>query len=424
MQTALLALLLALALPNAVPPPRVLLNRYPDPGSLSTQAMKQCLQLPTQLACLQYQTELYERANAGQQFALGQILAPQASFLGRYRVAALVDPFKNTKNPGRGKPQPPPATDHAVDAVEAIARLARGRQLVLINEYHMDASTRVLTTALLPRLYAEGFRYLAVEALTEHDVALQERGYAIEGTGYYTREPVFADMLARAMRLGYTLVPYDVVARTQQHREDGQARNIYRRIFKSHPHARVLVHAGVAHIGERPGNLPGNAQPMAMRLHALTGIDPLTIDQTTLRANTGSPLRQDLVARYRPQHPVVIEDAQAQPWSAYPGLYDITVLMPEVEHGAARPRWLSLYGSRHAVTVKAAWCKGKFPCAILARPESRKDDAIPSDCYALFGKTQRASLYLSPGRYRVEARDADGLLLSRRNLTVPGEAQP
>jgi hypothetical protein len=294
----------------------------------------------------------------------------------------------------------------------------------MINEYHMDASTRVLTTGLLPRLYAEGFRYLAVEALTEKGDALEKRGYAVEGTGFYTRDPVFADMLARAVKLGYTLVSYEATAHGQQGREAGQARNIYRRIFKSHPDARVLVHAGIAHIGEKPGELPGNTRPMAMRLHALTGIDPLTIDQTTLRTHTRSPLRKALMARYRPTHPVVVEDAQGRPWSAYPGLYDITVLMPEVDHGTARPRWLSLYGSRHRVMVEAAWCNGIFPCELLARPVSRKDDAIPSDCYAVFGRTRRVSLYLSPGRYRVEARDADGRMISSRILTVPGETQP
>jgi len=419
-----LAMLLALAQASTLVPPRELLTKYPSSRALPSKAMEQCLHLPTQLACLEYESELYLLANAGQRLALGQILAPQSSFLGRYRDASSYDPFAGTRKPGLGETPPPPQSDHAEDAVQAIARLAGKHQLVIVNEYHMDAATRALTTALLPRLYAEGFRYLAVEALAEPGETLEKRGYAVEGTGYYTREPVFAEMLARAVRLGYTLVAYEATGATQQEREDGQARNIYRRIFKSHPHARVLVHAGIAHIGERPGMLPGNARPMAMRLHALTGIDPLTVDQTSLRANTRSTLREDLLARFRPAHPVVIEDARGRPWSAYPGIYDVTVLMPDVEPGRSRPRWLSLHGSRDPVTVDAAWCEHRFPCAILARPQARKDDAIPSDCYALLGKTEHATLYLSRGRYRVEARDALGHLLSSRIITVPGEPQP
>lgn len=424
MQMALLAMLLALAQTPTVVPPRELLTKYPSPHALPPRAMEQCQRLPSQLACLEYQSNLYLLANPGQRLGLGQILAPQSSFLGRYRDAPSYDPFAQTKMPELGKTPPPPESDHAEDAVQAIAHLAGKHQLVMINEYHMDASTRVLTTALLPRLYAEGFRYLAVEALAESGETLERRGYAVEGTGYYTREPVFAELLSRAVRLGYTLVPYESSGATQRQREAGQARNIYRRIFKSHPDARVLVHAGIAHIGERPGMLPGNTQPMAMRLHALTGIDPLTVDQTSLRANTRSTLRKELLKRYRPTRPVVIEDAHGQPWSAYPRTYDVTVLMPDVERGSSRPAWLALYGSRDPVIVDAAWCKREFPCAILARPVARKDDAIPSDCYALLGKSSHTTLYLSPGRYRVEARDALGRLLSSRILTVPGEPQP
>ncbi len=424
MHQFVLAMLLAAAPHTGPVPPRALIKSHADRMALVVATMQQCQKLPSPLACLHYERNVYALANATQRSGLGQILAPQASFLGRYRDAARYDPLTHVHTTERGTTRLPPSTDHAVDAVQAIARLAHKRQLVMINEFHMDASTRALTIALLPRLYAQGFRYLAVEALSGKDPGLQKRGYAIKGTGYYTREPLLAEMLARAVRLGYTLVPYDVHAATQQQREDAQARNIYRKIFKHHPHARVLVHAGIAHIGEQPGGFPGKVQPMAMRLGALTGIDPLTIDQTTLRAHTDSPLRRALATRYRPSRPAVIEDARGRPWSAYPGRYDITVLMPDSTRDSKRPRWLGLYGSRRPVTVRAAWCKGHFPCEILARPASRMNDAVPSDCYALFGKTSRVSLYLSPGRYRVMAYDSDGRTLSSRLLTVSGEHHP
>lgn len=426
MLASLVALTLATYATPKQPPatPASLLRTYSDPIELMLNAQRGCKDEPTLLACFSYLRRVYALANPQQRQALGQILSPQASFLGRYRDARRYDPFNHLQRPTIQDVDPPPSSDTAVDAVDAVARWARRRRIVMVNEFHTDPSTRALTIALLPRLYAEGFRYLAVEAVTEDGSALVKRGYAVHGTGYYTRDPVFATLLSRAIKLGYTVVSYDVHTSSQQQREDGQARDIYRKIFKHDPAARVLVHAGIAHIGEKPGGFGPGVQPMAMRLRALTGIDPLTVDQTTLRARKGTPLRRQLVGRYHPEHPAVIEDGRGRPWSAIPGRYDVTVVAPALSSTQARPDWLALDGTRTPVAIDPRWCKDVLPCSIEARPSARAEDAIASDRYAFLHHPARVRLYLSPGRYRIEAYSAGGKLLSSHTLNVKREDSP
>ena len=71
---------------------------------------------------------------------------------------------------------PGPQTGSAVDAVNAITTLARDRRIVMVNEAHHDAHSRVLTLDLLPRLRAMGFSYFAAEALDERDHCVDEAG--------------------------------------------------------------------------------------------------------------------------------------------------------------------------------------------------------------------------------------------------------
>ena len=41
------------------------------------------------------------------------------------------------------------------------------------------------------------------------DPQLATRGYPVPATGFYTSEPVFAEVIREALRLGYTLVSDD-----------------------------------------------------------------------------------------------------------------------------------------------------------------------------------------------------------------------
>ena len=70
-------------------------------------------------------------------------------------------------------------------------------------------------------------------------------------------------------------------ARNSDERERGQAQNLIERILKDAPQAKILVHAGYAHIDEKGADRVG-AETMAQRFKEATGIDPLTIEQTEM----------------------------------------------------------------------------------------------------------------------------------------------
>jgi hypothetical protein len=210
-----------------------------------------------------------------------QFLAATENELGLYSEAVRDFPLRS--QPVQRVDVPRASDWEAVDAVDAIVKLAGERRIVMVNEAHHDAHTRILTLALLPKLRAAGFNYFAAEALDGQDTDLSSRGFPVARSGSeYLHEPIYGDILREAIRLGFKIVPYETVGHAGQQREDGQAKNLYERVFAKDPEARLFVHAGYAHIDKARGRL-GPVTPMAERLQQLTGIPPLSIDQTDIR---------------------------------------------------------------------------------------------------------------------------------------------
>src|SRR5690606_3224405 len=130
---------------------------------------------------------------------------------------------------------------------EAIINEAYNRRVVMLNEAHHVPETRGLTMALLKPLFDQGYRYFAAETFQE--IGLKEtikKGFPMLETGYYIAEPLFADIVREALRIGYTLVPYEHSAPCdysvdpdgcQDQRERGQAKNLYDRTLKKDPSA-------------------------------------------------------------------------------------------------------------------------------------------------------------------------------------------
>ena len=334
-------------------------------------------------------------------------------------------------------------------AADVITKLASDRRAILINEAHHDAHTRQLTLALLPRLRALGFNYFAAEALVDEDAALMQRGYPTMASGTeYLREPSYGDIVRMALKLGYTVVSYDVDKGTTQDRETGQANNLYKKVFARDPNARLFVHAGYAHIDKAKGRL-GSTIPMAMQLQKLTGIEPLSVDQTQFREQIPSEpdAYQQLIKEFSPDGPtVLVNRTTSAPWSARPDLYDVNVILPPTGQGAVesgyvqpstivhdmvraqpmlahyvntqRPEWLTLHNERFPYTVSTALCKVTAPCVVDAHYIDESNDAIAADRYAFMQGDTTSKLYLRPGRYRLRAWDTRGKTLSEQVITV------
>jgi hypothetical protein len=375
-------------------------------------------------------------ANPAFQAIIGQYLAWYETFIGDYPNAAANFSIQELQQPG-DRPSPLESQTQPQPAVEAIAALARDRQAVFFNEAHHLPLTRTLTVELLAKLREEGFDTFAAETLYASDDELAARGYPVEGTGFYTQEPICAEMVRTALKLGYHVVAYEAETESGgDARESRQARNLYARVFKQHPQARLVLDAGYGHIQESGPYLGGRS--MAEYFRAISGIDPLTVDQVVLIPHPDSahdhPYYLPVMQKLAPDQPLVFMEKDGKPWSLRAG-YDVSVFFPPPVLRRGRPTWLSLGGLRRPYPVRGEdMCREAYPCLVEARYADEGEDAIAADRLAFdppprYGKADdglrpadgasTGELYLRPGKYRLLATDAQGHPLSRRNITVP-----
>jgi hypothetical protein len=373
---------------------------------------------------------------------LRQYMGWYLSFLGDYPAASAV--FSIPQHPHKDD-RPSPLADsgyRARPAVDALAELASHYRVVLFNEAHNVPLTRSVTVQMLGRLRHEGFGYFAVETLDRSDRNLQTRGYPVESSGFYTEEPVYAEMVRTALKLGYKVIAYE--SGPGEHsgdpREAAQARNIFRQVFENDPHARLVVNAGYGHILESGAFLGGRS--MAEHLKRWTNIPMLSVEQTMLFAHASKdddhPVYTAVMKKIRPSQPIVFMRASGKPWSLRPG-YDVSVFFPPSRLVAGRPGWLRLGGLRRPYVIHGGHCKKQYPCLVEARYSDEGTDAIPADRLVLVRPTRVASgtrisgipsvqqppsgtLYLRPGNYRLRFVSRENRTLYKTGIKVAGSS--
>ena len=336
----------------------------------------------------------------------------------------------------------------AVDARQAILAAA-DHQAIFINEAHHVPMDRAFTLSLLRGLYAKGFRYFAAETLYKRDANLQRRGYPVHNTGYYTNEPVFGDLVRTAIKIGYKVVPYeyegprlsDPIA-SQNQRERGEAQNLYDRIFKNDPKAKVLVHAGYAHIAKMtftmdftPGaftsqTASGDATMMALWFQRITKIVPFSVDQTNMmehsvlqyesgyyQAAIADNLLQEvpIVLRNKAGHYFVRPDA--------PTAYDMIIFNPRVQYEFGRPTWLNMNGLRQAYALPGdLGVPANTSALVQAFYENEPAaSAIPIDQVEIKpGLNPLPSLMLPKGRFHLRVVNGAGTVLREWHIDRNG----
>jgi hypothetical protein len=418
-------------------------DRQMDAIRKSDSIMREANKRASLLAQFQYMRDAYvgDKSPAFQ-LIFSQYLSWYESFIGDYQDAA--SSFSIAEQ-AQSDDHPAPLDDplyRAQTALTAIPELARNYRAVFFNEAHNIPLTRTLTVQLLARLRAEGFDYFAAETVYQTDTGLQSRGYPTKVSGFYTEEPICAEMVRTALKLGYKVVGYDALSdATGDEREAEQARNIYQQVFKNHPDAKLVLDAGYAHIMES-GTFQGGSS-MAEHLEKQLHIDVLTVEQTVLYGHpipgNDHPYYAAVMHRLHPQDPLVFVSRTGKPWSLRPG-YDVSVWFPPPAIRRGRPTWLALGGEREPYDVSGEACRHHFPCLVEARYANEGDDAIPADRLVLDPVPLNAStgervtsdmlppfseLYLRPGKYRLSFTDADATRLYSRNITVGnGNAAP
>lgn len=367
----------------------------------------------------------------------GQYLSWYQSFIGDYKDAEIG--FSIQQKP-LADDVPSPLNQpgwHAVPALDYIPQLAKNYRVVFLNEAHNIALTRTLTVRLLKPLREEGFNVFAAETLYPADIAaLNKRGYPIADSGFYTREPIYAEMVRTALKLGYKVVAYEADAsHTGDAREAQQAENLWK-ILKADPNARIVVNAGYAHI-QKTGQFLG-AESMAEHFMKDSGIAPLSIEQTILIPHQDSGMNHPdygpIVDNLHATQPMVFIDKDGKPWSLRPG-YDASVIFPEEHFMFGRPTWLALWSARVPFSVDGNVCQRHWPCMVAARYADEGDDAIPADRMVLdpvplmtindVKITQgdysipTGQLYLRPNyRYRLTISDESGQRIGSQVITI------
>jgi len=164
------------------------------------------------------------------------------------------------------------------DAKDALIKNIAKNQVVMFNEAHVYPRQRYLISSLLDTLYKLNFRVLALEALFEEPTG--DKIFPNLQSGFYVREPQMANLIRHAQSLGFRIVSYEDTLENSKGREIMEAENLFNRTLKKNPAEKIIVLAGVQHIEENP--MSDKKRWMASYFKEISGVDPLSINQTAL----------------------------------------------------------------------------------------------------------------------------------------------
>ncbi|SHN12226.1 hypothetical protein SAMN05216269_11432 [Flavobacterium xinjiangense] len=171
--------------------------------------------------------------------------------------------------------------DHAVFG--KIAEIAKENQVIMLNEDHYYPKHRLFAMELLETLKANGYSYLSLEGFNIESPGKESTPNYLNGI--YVGEPFFAHFIRKAIALGFTVSGHENFEKGID-REMGQAKNIIN-ILEKDPKAKIFVYVGHHHIEKKNEE----RKWMAEYFKELSGINPITINQTVICADT----KQDLI---------------------------------------------------------------------------------------------------------------------------------
>jgi hypothetical protein len=308
-------------------------------------------------------------------------------------------------------------------AVEVIARAAARTRVVVFGEEHHLPQTRSLFEPLLHELHRLGYRYLAAETFT---AAVMAPGATPPDhrSGYYTMDPVFANAVRTARKLGWTLIAYDTSERGPDgdgsFRDRTQAQNLQRLVLDADPKAKLLVLAGRAHAAETVA--ADGWTPMASVLKRSTGIDPFTVYAPTMSARL---TRDEEDPRYRAAtraglvtEPVIFlaDGGDGAPLGS--DSFDAYVFWPRPVVVDGRPDWLATTLGRRRTPVPQALRAGDGLAAVQAFAAGEPASAVPVDQVLLRPGEAPPVLMLPAGSFWLRRIDPHGATVGPVELDV------
>lgn len=375
----------------------------------------------------------FEKGSKDDKDVVGEFLGTVQSFVGEEEKAMKtfdgpVEPLEVSSVPEKS-----PLSDAvAEDAIKAIVREAKGRQIVILNEAHHVPRCRAFGLQLARALRKEGFEYFAAETFNKDVYDAWKKGYPLLKNGVYTAEPTFGDLERQAMKLGYKPVDYehrlqltgDQIDRVNQ-RETGEANNLIENVFKKNPKARVLIYCGYSHATENWRKMKDGRDYawMAARIGKLAGLDPLTIDQTEqiphTRLGAETPEYRYATGHGLVKSPTVFKGKDGK-WQVFgkgwSGSVDMQVFHPRTVDSHGRESWREMNGYRKAVSIAVPASNEKV--LVQAFVDSEPVESIPMDQVTVAPGSTKVTLMLPKGRYRIVLQKGDGTSAEITKLNV------
>ncbi len=307
------------------------------------------------------------------------------------------------------------------DARSWILNRAATEKIVMFNENGAQLQQRAFFYSLLEDFYQLGFRYLSLYWL--NPLADPHKKTVNRFMGYQVADPLAAEIIRKARALGYTLIPQGdtgITKRTANVQDAVQATKLAG-IFQREPGARVLVLDEQAHIAEKP---IGDFTPMATVFYRLSGINPLTIDQTELCSGSSFEYGRyfyDEMLKKIPVEQVSIALSGKQPVSLLENdQYDLQVIFPQPKAIRNRASFLTLSGKRKEVAIQPAQRELFFVQAYYADEVLKLPyvSLVPADQTYLTDRDGYYWLFLQPGKYKLVYRDIQYNILAEKDWQV------
>lgn len=271
---------------------------------------------------------------------------------------------------------------HPVSAKQVILQRAAKSRMIIFNEAHHQPRHRMFVASLLPELRKLGFAFIGFEALDYKDSLLNQRKYPLTTSGYYIQEPCFGNLIRAALANDYHVFPYEY--RPEQYgmnRDYAEALNV-KSYMDAHPDAKIILYCGYDHlIKDSTRNIM--VLPMAGQVRRMTGIDPLTIDQTELSEYNivGNSYRKCIDL----DSDAVLLDSTGQCFRIARSPHkkvDLMVYHPNTVNYNYRPKWL-MSPDKSLVNITPQIIIG-FPCQVRVYAVEETDpNAVPTDVIEL-----------------------------------------
>lgn len=307
----------------------------------------------------------------------------------------------------------PSETVEVFDPIPFLTKEIGDKRVVMLNEAHSTPGHRLFAESMLKTLKEKGFKYLAVETLSWSDTLINQRGYPISTTGYYSREPYFANFLRTAIKEGFTIIPYDqqahqVKTRDINERETNQANNLISAINEN-PTDKIFVYAGYAHIQKK--SEIQDIKWMAERFKDSTGIDPFTIDQTKFTSSKEEKLG---LINLNANNDSITDD--------FKGTYDVAIVNSQKEafqHLNLGKQEIKIQLSKNHLDNNILLILQAY---IIEEYKEFGNRAIPFDQKLLLNEEKSTSLYLMPYEsYFLIIKDEGNHIILKKEVKANGE---